>query len=312
VTARISVERYESSIRAVWDATVRSARARHFLFERDYMDYHSDRFVDASLLVLYDGRPIAVLPASRVGEDAVSHGGLTFGGLLSSSRLTSERAIVALEAVSAALAAVGVRRLVYKPMPHLYHIVPAEEDLYALQAAGAHLVRRDVTAAVPPCDRVPYSNERRRAVRAGREAELVLCESDRVEEFMALVSDVLADRHGLTPVHTAAEMRTLCDRFPGRIRLFVATANDEVIAGTLIFETPMVAHAQYIANGPLGRELCAGDALFDHLLSSVYGEKWFDFGISNDARGLNTGLIRNKEGFGARAVVHDHYLLKLA
>ena len=76
-------------------------------------------------------------------------------------------------------------------------------------------------------------------------------------------------------------------------------------------KTPAVAHAQYIANGPRGRELCAGDALFDHLLRGVYRDKWFDFGISNDSRGLNTGLLRNKEGFGARAVVHDHYVLEL-
>ena len=209
-------------MRPVWDATVRCARARHFMFERDYMDYHADRYVDASLIVLYDGRPLGVLPASRAGDELVSHGGLTFGGLLSSAGLTTKRATVALEAVSTAISADGVRRLVYKPMPHLYHVVPAEEDLYALHAAGARLVQRDVTAAVPPSHRPPYSGERRRAVRTGREAGLELGESDRIEEFMALLADVLAERHGLTPVHTPAEMRMLSDRFPTQIRLFVA------------------------------------------------------------------------------------------
>ena len=38
----------------------------------------------------------------------------------------------------------------------------------------------------------------------------------------------------------------------------------------------------------------------------------FDFGISNERDGtLNPGLMRNKEGFGARAVVHDRYVLEL-
>src|SRR4051812_45856111 len=118
-------------MRPLWDATVRRARARHFLFERDYMDYHSDRYADDSLLVLYDGRPLGALPASRAGDEVISHGGLTFGGLLSSSSLTTKRAINALEAILAALSVDGVRRLVYKPMPHHYHVVPAEEDLYA-------------------------------------------------------------------------------------------------------------------------------------------------------------------------------------
>jgi hypothetical protein len=312
VTDRLAVERYEPSMRSVWDETVRRARARHFLFERNYMDYHSDRFVDASQLVLRDGQPLAVLPASRVGGEVVSHGGLTFGGLLSSAELTVKRALAALETISVALRADGVRRLVYKPMPHPYHIVPAEEDLYALQAVGARLVKRDVSAAVPPSNRVPYSNERRRAVRTGWDAGLKLGETDCVEELMALVADVLAERHGLTPVHTPEEMRVLFGRFPARIRLFVASSAGELVAGTIVYETPTVAHAQYIANGPRGRELRAGDALFDYLLRSVYRDKWFDFGISNDARGLNAGLMRNKEGFGARALVHDRYALDLA
>jgi len=298
-------------MRPVWDATVRRARARHFLFERDYMDYHSDRHADGSLLVLYDGRPLGALPASRTGDEVISHGGLTFGGLLSSSSLTTKRAINALEAILAALSLDGVQRLVYKPMPHHYHVVPAEEDLYALQALGARLVQRDVSAAIPPSDPPPYSSERRRAVRRGHDAGLEIGESDRIEEFMMLVAEVLDKRHGLTPVHTPAEMRLLFDRFRGQIRLFVANSDEEVVAGTLVYETPMVAHAQYIANGPRGRELCAGDALIDHLLRGVYREKWFDFGISNDARGLNPGLMRNKEGFGARAVVHDRYALEL-
>jgi Acetyltransferase (GNAT) domain len=299
-------------MRSVWDATVRRARARHFLFERDYMDYHADRFTDASWLVLRDGEPLGVLPASRNGSEAVSHGGLTFGGLLTLPAMTLRIALDALKAVSDAFGADDVRRLVYKPMPHLYHVAPADEDLYALHAAGARLVQRDVTAAVPPGIRPPYSEERRRAVRRGQQSTLTLDESDRIEEFMTLLEGVLAERHGLWPVHTPAEMRRLFDHFPGRIRLFVATTSGEIVAGTLIFETPTVAHAQYIANGPRGRELGAGDALFDHLLRTVYSDKWFDFGISNDSHGLNEGLMRNKEGFGARAVVHDRYALELA
>ena len=43
-------------------------------------------------------------------------------------------------------------------------------------------------------------------------------------------------------------------------------------------------------------------------------ERYFDFGISNEQGGrkLNRGLIDQKEGFGARAVVHDHYAIDFA
>jgi hypothetical protein len=262
--------------------------------------------------VLSDGAPVAALPASRHDDDVVSHGGLTFGGLVSAPELTVSDTVAALDAIAASLRADGVRRLVYKAVPHIYHLAAAEEDLYALHAAGARLVRRDVSAAVAPGARPPYSEERVRAVRRGAATELELGESDAVEAFMELVADVLQLRHGVEPVHTAAEMRLLADRFPGRIRLWTASEGDELVAGVLIYETPVVAHAQYIASGSRGRELRAGDALFDHLLTTVYPDRWFDFGISNEPGGeLNAGLMRNKEGFGARAIAYDRYLLEL-
>jgi hypothetical protein len=42
-------------------------------------------------------------------------------------------------------------------------------------------------------------------------------------------------------------------------------------------------------------------------------KKYFSFGISTEEQGqyLNEGLIRNKESYGARAVVHDFYELPL-
>lgn len=308
-----AIERYEASASAEWDAVVAGARARHFMFERAYMDYHSDRFTDASLLVLWDDRPIAALPATRHGEEVISHGGLTFGGLLSGPDLTVNRAHAALDAVASSLRADGVRRLYYKRVPHHYHVSPADEDLVALHLSGARLVRRDVSAAVSPGLRPRYSAERRRAVARGLRAKLELGESDKIEAFMELTSGVLRERHGVEPVHTPTEMRLLFDRFPGRIRLWTASEGHEILAGVLVYETPVVAHAQYIANGLRGREVGAGDALFDHLLETVYPSRWFDFGTSNERSGeLNAGLMRNKEGFGARAVLHDHYVLDLS
>jgi Acetyltransferase (GNAT) domain len=307
----LTVQAYEPAQRDRWDSVVRGARARHFMFERAYMDYHQDRFADASWFVLLGDRPIAVLPASAHGAELVSHGGLTFGGLVSTRELTTVRAIAAFEVMAPALRAAGFGRLVYKPMPHLYHLEPAEEDLYALSSAGGRLVAREVTAAVPPGAPRTYSHGRRHGIRAAC-GRVELAESDQIEEFWDLLRDVLAERHGVQPVHSAPELRVLADRFPGRIRLFVASEAAEIVAGTLVFQTPVVAHAQYIAVGPRGRELFALDALTDYLLAEVYPQMWFDFGISNERDGsINEGLVHHKESYGARAIVHDRYALDL-
>ena len=276
------------------------------------MDYHADRFTDASFILRRGGRAIAVLPLSRHDDEVVSHGGLTFGGLLSGPELTAQRAERVFDMVATALADGGVRRLVYKPMPHIYHLAPAEEDLYALHSAGARLIRREVTTALRAHTSVQHSQERRRAIRLGRSSGVQLAESSPIEEFVELLAAMLHERHGLKPVHTAAELRLLMARFPQAIRLFVATFETVLVAGVLIFETPAVAHAQYIAAGSRGRQLGATDSLLAHLVEEVYPDRWFDFGVSNERNGdLNAGLQRFKEGFGARTILHDQYALDL-
>ena len=48
--------KYTPEYRQQWDAYVAKARNATFLFYRNYMDYHSDRFKDYSLLFFKIGR----------------------------------------------------------------------------------------------------------------------------------------------------------------------------------------------------------------------------------------------------------------
>ena len=282
------------------------------MFERAYMDYHQDRFVDASLFILLKGRPIAVLPACRIQDDVVSHAGLTFGGLLSGPDLTTARAIDTIEMVSDRYRSEGVKRLVYKPMPYPYQLMAAQEDLYALYVAGARIEPRQLTTAIAPNTNPAFSQERRRGIIRAARHGLEIGESDRFAEFMDLLSEVLESRHGATPVHTLEEILLLKSRFPGDIRLFVALEDQEIVAGTVIFATSLVAHAQYIAASNRGREVAALDAVFHLLITETFNDRWFDFGISNERDGsINHGLLHNKESYGARAVIHDRYVLQI-
>lgn len=296
-----------------WDAAVRSARQRHFMFEAAYIDYHSDRFTDASLVITSKGKAVAAIPASIRDETVVSHGGLTFGGLLVTAALGAQHVVEALAAALNAWRELGATGVSVKPVPHIYHLAPAEEELFAWCLHGAVLESRHIAQAVMSGADVTWSNERARAVKRGRAAGVTMMRGDAFEEFMAMQRELLLRRHGVEPVHTATEMRLLADRFPDQIKLFEARADGELVAGVLVFETPRVAHAQYISASQRGQELRAQDALFAYLLEDVYREKpWFDFGISNERDGtLNAGLARNKEGFGARSVVYDRYALSL-
>ena len=73
---------YRRDLQARWNDLNRRARNGHFIFDRGFMEYHADRFEDASLVVTEGDDVIALLPANRSGDAVHSHQGLTFGGLV--------------------------------------------------------------------------------------------------------------------------------------------------------------------------------------------------------------------------------------
>src|SRR5215469_11873946 len=92
---------YTDAQKRTWDDFVRRSKNGTFLFLREYMDYHRDRFVDHSLVMsLDDGDLLALLPGNRVGATLVSHGGLTYGGFITDVRM---KAAAMLEVFESAL-----------------------------------------------------------------------------------------------------------------------------------------------------------------------------------------------------------------
>jgi len=311
----LSIELYTQADRALWDDFVRRSRNGTFLFERDYMEYHADRFADFSLIVRDGGAPIALLPANRRGKIAESHGGLTYGGFVLGPRLTTLRMIEVLAATAGFLREQGIGLLRYRAIPHVYHGSPAGEDLFALSASGARLVHRAALSVLDPGMPLTVQERRRRALQKASRAGLEAFESTDLEAYWTLLEEVLDKRHGARPVHSLAEIRLLRQRFPQSIRLFSTTFKGRMIAGVLVYETPRVARAQYIAASAVGRDLGALDLILRSLVGAVFaGKRYIDLGTSEGqgAAGLNEGVIQFKEGLGARTVAQDTYELPIA
>lgn len=84
---------YTTERKTMWDCFVKQSRNATFLFYRDYMEYHQSRFEDGSLLFLNErGTCCGLLPCNLLPHEAtiVSHGGLTYGGLLLAKKTTAE------------------------------------------------------------------------------------------------------------------------------------------------------------------------------------------------------------------------------
>ena len=308
--------KYEKSKKIEWDNFVAKAKNGHFFFYRDYMEYHSDRFKDFSLMIYNDkGNIMALLPANIDGDQVISHGGLTFGGVVCDSKMTAAKMLEVFDSIKRFLQAAGVRSFLYKCMPSIYNQYPSDEALYALFRNDARLYRRDVSFSIYLPNRLAYHDQRRRAVRKGDRYQYSLQESYKYEEYVDLLDKVLTKYHGAHPVHTAGELCMLAERFPSNIKLYTAEKDGRIEAGTVIFLQAGVVHTQYLANSDTGRKTGALDCLLDWLITDVYQDKtWFDFGISCEQQGryLNEGLAAQKEGFGARAVVHDFYEIGLS
>jgi hypothetical protein len=312
----MDVSLYDDSRKDLWDAFVRESRNATFLFLRDYMDYHRDRFEDHSLLVR-DAKEdlVALFPATRTGQGLVSHGGLTYGGCLVDDRMRTPLMLEVFRAMVDFLKGHGLTRLTYKAIPHIYHRHPTEEDLYALFRCGAALSRRDVSTCLEPSRPGPVQERRLRGAAKAKGAGVACEPSEDFDQFWQVLEWNLSAIHGRKPVHTLEEIRLLRSRFPRQIRLFAATLGRRIVGGTVIYESENVAHAQYTASSEEGRAIGALDLLFQHLIGEVFrGKRYFDLGVSTESQGrvLNEGLVDFKEGLGARAVVYDHYELAIA
>ena len=281
-----------------WNRFVAASKNGTFLFDRRFMDYHSDRFSDHSLMCYRDGRLYALLPANEKGDTLVSHGGLTYGGLVTDSRCSAKGVLDAFMAINRYLRDNGFRRVVYKAIPWIYHQLPAEEDLYALTAVcRARLTIRDISSTIIGTRRMKFAESRRSGLRKAQKAGLRFRESTNVDDFWPILNDNLTQKYAVRPVHTADELRLLQSRFPDEIKLWLVYDGDTPVGGTLLFLTLQVLHTQYISATPYGKQHGAIDLLFDHLINHVYADyPYSDFGTStvSDSADLNQQLIFQK------------------
>lgn len=209
----------------------------------------------------------------------------------------------------------GFTELIYRPVPHIYHRYPAEEDLYALFRAGGALTSSLVSATTDLLAPYGFDSNSRRAIKRARAAGVACGTSDDFAPYWQVLADCLAERHGARPVHTLAEIELLRSRFPENIVLHTATLDGRICAGVVMYLSHPVAHCQYIASTPEGRASGALPLLFSEIEARYRAEgyRWLDYGTSceDGGRVLNTGLIRQKCGFGARAIVFNTWHVPL-
>lgn len=306
-----TVRKYSSTDFLPWNDFINQAKNATFLFHRNFMEYHQDRFEDYSLIIEDDKNWIAVFPANRVNQEVFSHQGLTYGGLIFKDDLKLEKVILIFKSLLEQLYKSEISKLVLKEIPSIYCDFFSDEIKYALFLAEAKLIRRDTLAVIDLSKKMHLSKDRKEGVKRGFKNKLEIKEENDFSAFWnTILIPNLLNKHNAKPVHSLEEITILKSKFPNRIRQFNVYKENELVGGTTIFESKNVAHSQYISANLFKNDYGTLDFLHHYLLTEVFiDKKYFDFGISNEEQGkkLNGGLSYWKESFGSKILTQDFY-----
>jgi hypothetical protein len=305
------IKRYTPQDKTIWDQYVSKARNATFLFYRDYMDYHSNRFHDYSLMFFKNGRLHSLLPAHSSDDTFFSHLGLTYGGLIMDINVTIAETCQLFECLNNYLRLKGFRHVQYKAIPWIYHQVPSEEDLYALfWKCGAKLSTRNVGTTIFIQQNLKWRRNHLRQLKKAYLNGITVQRGADIAEFWPVLEQHLLQRYQSKPVHSLAEMQLLQSRFPNNIIQYNAYKEGHIVGGITIYLSHNVVHAQYSSGNAEGMALGAMEIIYDKIMHEDYPNyAYLDLGSSTEQECsvINEGLISFKEGYGGRAVVYDTY-----
>lgn len=309
-----TVERYQPPFARQWDDFVKDSWNGVFLFCRNFMDYHADRFTDHSLVVRYDHKVVALFPANERQDSVYSHQGLTYGGWVVAKRTSTQELERCFELMEDYYRTHGFNGLVYKHKPALFASHVFDNDAWLLWRRGYNLWRRDLSFVIDLQNHCGFARDKRYRFNKSQRNGLTLVKNADLPQFMQLVKKNLNERFQVEPVHTAQEALLLQTNFPKNIFTWAVYQGDEFLGGCWLFTDHQFVHTQYLHTNDLGKELCAAEFLVDAIIGTFKADRrYFSFGTSTEEDGtvLNYGLASFKEGFGASGVCHDFYKLTL-
>ena len=307
----LTIKRYDPTQKLVWDNFLENCKNGTFLFKRDFMDYHKSRFDDFSIMIYSDNQLIALVPGNIDLNNVYSHQGLTYGGILINSDSKFIEYLEIFTKVLTFLKKNSINNFCVKQIPTIYNLNFNDELDYLSFVTDSENYRKDIISVINLQSDFKISKDRINGYKRGVKNLLEVREVHDFDEFWnELLVPNLSKKYSVTPVHSLYEIGLLKSRFKSNIRQFNVYKENEIVAGTTIFQTKNVVHVQYTASNSKKNILGSLDFLFYKLITDIYSNhKYFDFGTSNerDGKKINQGLLYWKEGFGARSLIQNFY-----
>ncbi len=305
----ITIKPYSKENFELWNSFLLKAKNATFLFNRNFMDYHSDRFVDFSLMVFDGNKLIAILPANCQNNEVFSHQGLSYGGLIVQKNIRIKNYICIFKSILSYLETHNIAFFNLKILPKIYNNSLADEIDYVSFLTNAVHYRCDTYLVLEDNMNYKSNRNRSRALSELSNTDIIIKEETDYSNFWnSILTPNLVNRFQTKPVHSLEEISKLSKLFPDQILLFNAYYQGILKAGVVMFVMDNVAHFQYSSGTEDRNEIPALDHLFDWIIKKFKSKKYISFGCSSENNGLqlNEGLTYWKESFGAVASVQNY------
>ena len=306
---------YKEENYALWNDFVGKAKNATFLFHRDFIEYHKQRFYDYSLMVFDEKNNLQAIVAAHLQENKLySHNGLTYGGIVVLPETKFNAVLKIVQSICVFLIENNFETFYIKDIPEFYTKLPSKEFEYIYHLLQAKLYRKEIISVISLNEKLPMSRTRKQGINSSKNMGYdIKKENDFNIFFNELLLPHLHQKHQATPVHTVQELTYLQNKFPENIEHYNVYLNEKLVAGTTLFITENVAKAQYIATIPNYSERNSLDVLYYFLLEKYKHKKYFDFGPSHQENGrkIQEAILFWKESFGARAAIQNYYEINL-
>lgn len=297
-----TVRLYSNSDFELWNDFVSKAKNATFLFHRNFMEYHKDRFEDYSMMVFYSDDLVSIIPANRVGDEVFSHQGLTYGGFVLDEKTTLDTISAIYNAVLDFLVDHRIARLQVKEIPFFYDNSKQSVEKTILIKNGTKIIRKNTFLGIDLKADFSISKSKLKHYKRLLNSDLLIEKEDGFNRFWhQVLTPLLQEKYGVSPVHSLAEITLLKQLFENNIEQYNVYLDNEILAGITIFKTEDVVKSQYGAVTENGKKYRALDFLFIHLIEKFKNSyHFFDMGTVNDDSelGINQGLLNQKKELG--------------
>lgn len=299
---------YRPQDRHTWDSLVKESPYATFQHQRDYIEYHKTRWIDASFFLKKGEELIAAIPGNSKENQLYSHQGLSFGGVLWRKGLSMEEKVTYIEDLPSLLSQAGFSSFHWKEVPSLFC------DERHIPMPNALLKKVNKGYFIPNDLDLNSIRKKRRLLKKAEKAALAITWDDDLAKFwQEIVQPIFREKFGSKPVHSLQEILQLKAHFPQHIQLVTVYQEKTLLGGIVLFCQGQWWHTQYTCGSSEGLLMGAIDLLMWQILNSAQNQgKTVSLGTALDDQGhFKASLAEWKKSWGALEIPWASFYIDL-